>query len=111
MLSVKVSTKHQIVVPSEARRVLGVKAGDRLNVEVRDDTIVLRKRPALASERLRGIARGMYGPDAVAFVRQLRDEWEESVREREDLVARGTLQHAPPDRPRRQRADLPDGSD
>ena len=33
MLSVKVSTKHQIAVPSDARRALGIQAGDWVLVE------------------------------------------------------------------------------
>lgn len=76
MLSVKVSTKHQISVPSEARRALGIKAGDRLTVEIRDDEIALRPRPPRAADRLRGLGGGYYG-DPVAYVRALRDEWED----------------------------------
>ncbi len=87
MLSVKVSAKHQIVVPSEIRRKLGIHAGDRLVVEVRDDEWVLRRRPEKASERLRGLGKGLYG-DPVEYVRQLRDEWEERQRERDALVDR-----------------------
>ncbi|HEY5519042.1 MAG TPA: AbrB/MazE/SpoVT family DNA-binding domain-containing protein [Candidatus Limnocylindrales bacterium] len=79
MLSVKVSTKNQIAVPSEARRKLGIQAGDRLTVEVTDDALILRIRPSKPSERLRGIARGYYGGmDAVQFVRKLRDEDEQT---------------------------------
>ncbi len=76
MLSVKVSTKHQVAVPSQARRALGIKAGDRLMVEIREGEIVLKPRPQGAAERLRGIGQGTYG-DPVAFVRALRDEWED----------------------------------
>jgi AbrB family looped-hinge helix DNA binding protein len=85
MLSVKVSAKHQIAVPSEARRQLGIKAGDRLDVQVSGDAIVLRRQADRPSERLRGIAedRGWYGSDPVTFVRQLRDEWEDRASERE----------------------------
>ncbi|HET7725967.1 MAG TPA: AbrB/MazE/SpoVT family DNA-binding domain-containing protein, partial [Candidatus Limnocylindrales bacterium] len=104
-LSVKVSTKYQISVPSEVRRRLGIEAGDRLTVAVRDDEIVLRRRPARASERLRGIARGhgWYEPDPVTFVRNLRDEWEEEVRERERRWAAesGSPAGSPPRRHRR----------
>ncbi len=84
MLSVKVSTKHQIVVPSEARRRLRIEAGDRLSVQVTDDAIVLRHRPERASDRLLGLAagRGWYEPDPVTYVRRLRDEWEERAGER-----------------------------
>jgi AbrB family looped-hinge helix DNA binding protein len=79
MLSVKVSSKHQIAVPSEVRRALGIKAGDRLGVEVAGNVIVLRPNVPTVAERLRGSGRGMYGPDPVAYVRALRDEWEERL--------------------------------
>ncbi len=75
-LSAKVSTKNQIALPSEARRRLGIEPGDRLTVVVRDDELVLRRRPARASERLRGIARGAYGDDPAEYLRSLRREME-----------------------------------
>ena len=73
-LSAKVSTKNQIALPSEARRRLGIKPGDRLSVVFRDDELVLRRRPARASDRLRGIARGAYGNDPAEYLRSLRRE-------------------------------------
>ena len=76
MLSVKVSAKHQIVVPSLARRALGIKAGDRLEVEVLEDRFVLRARKGLTADRLYGMGRGIYG-DPVGYVRALREEWED----------------------------------
>lgn len=79
MLSVKVSSKHQIAVPSEARKALGIKAGDRLSVEVRGNVIVLKPQEGTVADRLRGTGRGIYGPDPVAYVRALRDEWEERL--------------------------------
>jgi AbrB family looped-hinge helix DNA binding protein len=100
MLSVKVSTKHQIVVPSQARRDLGIEAGDRLDVFVTDDAIVLRKRPARASDRLRGLAagKGWYEPDPVTYVRRLRDEWETHADERAALIDRAFAERPPTDR-------------
>ena len=77
MLSVKVSSKNQIAVPSEARKALGIKAGDRLGVEVRDGMIVLRPQVETVADRLYGSGRGIYGPDPVAYIRALRDEWED----------------------------------
>ena len=78
MLSVKVSTKHQIAVPSEARHRLGIHAGDRLDVEIGDDVIILRKRPARASDRLRGLGAEVWrGVDPVEYVRELRREWDD----------------------------------
>ena len=77
MLSVKVSTKHQIAVPSEARRALGIKAGDRLIVEIREREIALVPRRPRAAERLRGLGGGYWGDDPVAYIRALRDEWDD----------------------------------
>lgn len=79
MLSVKVSSKHQIAVPSEVRKALGIKAGDRLGVEVRDGVFILRPRAGTVADRLYGSGRGIYGPDPVAYVRALRDEWEDRL--------------------------------
>src|SRR3990172_9839185 len=79
VLSVKVSTKHQIVVPSAVRRQLGIKAGDRLEVRIEDGDVVLHPSPARASERLYGLGRGMYGPDPDLYIPQLRDQWEERL--------------------------------
>jgi AbrB family looped-hinge helix DNA binding protein len=83
MLSVKVSSKNQISLPSEARKRLGIRPGDRLTVEVRADAIVLapRRRP---SERMRGIGRHAWdGVDPVERIRREReaDEADRSVGE------------------------------
>ena len=80
MLSVKVSTKHQVAVPSEARKRLGIEAGDRLSVEITDDAIVLRRRAAQPSVRLQelGAVGGIWkGVDPVGYVRELRDEMDQ----------------------------------
>ena len=88
MLSVKISTKHQIAVPSEARRRLGLKAGDQLDVEIEGDVIHLR-RHVPAGTRLIGIGRHLYdGTDAAEQIRALRDEWDARDRERAEEVAR-----------------------
>ena len=80
MLSVKVSTKYQIVVPSAARRALGIEAGDRLRVEVTPDAIVLRPRGRRAGRRLRGLGSEIWqGIDPVDYVRELRHEWDDRV--------------------------------
>lgn len=98
MLSAKVSTKHQISLPSEARRRLGIEPGDRLTVLIRDDELVLRRRPARASERLLGIAKGSYGPDPDRYLRELRDEMEAAIDERQGLVGREPRRDAQADR-------------
>lgn len=88
MLSVKISTKHQIAVPSEARKKLGLKAGDRLDVEIEGDVIHLR-RHVPAGTRLLGIGAHLAdGTDPAERIRVLRDEWEARQLEREAQVAR-----------------------
>jgi AbrB family looped-hinge helix DNA binding protein len=88
MLSVKISTKHQIAVPSEARKKLGLKAGDRLDVEIEGDVIHLR-RHVPAGTRLMGIGAHVHdGTDPAERIRALRDEWEARQLEREAQVAR-----------------------
>jgi AbrB family looped-hinge helix DNA binding protein len=80
MLSAKVSTKHQIVVPSVARRALGIEAGDRLSVEVTPEGVILRPRARRAGARLRGLGSDIWqGVDPVEYVRRLRQEWDERV--------------------------------
>lgn len=54
--TVKLSSKHQIVVPREARESLGLRPGDRLVVSVRDDGVVeMRRRPEDPVAELEGI--------------------------------------------------------
>lgn len=78
MPSVKVSSKHQVSLPSDARRRLGIQAGDRLSVEVTSDALVLRVRPARPSERLRGLGSAAWrGADPVDHVRAIREQADE----------------------------------
>jgi AbrB family looped-hinge helix DNA binding protein len=54
--TVKLSSKHQIVVPREAREALGLRPGDRLVVSVRDDGVIeMRRRPENPAAELEGI--------------------------------------------------------
>ena len=57
--SVKMSSKHQIVVPREAREALDLKPGDRLLVTVRDGRVVELER---APEDLIVELEGLYAP-------------------------------------------------
>ena len=54
--SVKLSSKHQIVVPREAREALGLRPGDRLLVSVRPGGIVeLQREPTDLVAELEGL--------------------------------------------------------
>ena len=49
------SSKNQIVVPREAREALGVKAGDKLLIVVRGDTVIIFPRPKSFTKALAGL--------------------------------------------------------
>ena len=67
------SRKNQIVVPSEARKTLGIKPGDELLVVVRGNHFIVRRRPKDYEKALRGMARGLYPSDHVG---RERASWE-----------------------------------
>jgi AbrB family looped-hinge helix DNA binding protein len=56
--SVKMSSKHQIVVPREAREALGLRPGDRLLVTVAGDVIEMRVEPHDVVTALEGLLSG-----------------------------------------------------
>ena len=59
--SVKMSSKHQIVVPREAREALGLRPGDRLLVTVAGDVIEMRAEPHDVVTALEGLLAGSTG--------------------------------------------------
>ena len=81
MPTVKVSKRNQIAVPSEVRRALNIKPGDRLDVEIQKGNILLKPDGKSWVERLASIAPEIWqGIDAQEYINELRDEW--SHRER-----------------------------
>jgi len=56
--SVKMSSKHQIVVPREARNALGLRPGDRLLVTVSKGVIEMRAAPRDVVGELEGLLAG-----------------------------------------------------
>ena len=57
VVSVKMSSKNQIVVPKAAREALGLAPGDRLAVSVDGETVKMEKLPPDDEDRLRGLLR------------------------------------------------------
>jgi AbrB family looped-hinge helix DNA binding protein len=75
-LSVTMSSKNQIVVPSEAREKLHLHAGVQLLVLCKDDRIVLIPKPDDFVERMKGLHRDVWqGTDAMEYLRQERENW------------------------------------
>jgi len=57
MSEVTISSKFQVVIPSEVRRSLSLRAGQKMQVLVKGNTIVIV--PILPLEKMRGMLRGM----------------------------------------------------
>jgi AbrB family looped-hinge helix DNA binding protein len=73
MRDVKLSAKNQIVIPREIRDALGVKAGDRLLVVPRRDTVILIRKPKRYSRAIAGIGGDLYKSD---YLIQERKSWQ-----------------------------------
>ncbi len=72
MPDVKISSKHQIVIPREAREALQVKRGERLQVVIRGDMVVLLRKPRKYSRAIAGIGKGLYGAN---YLSRERESW------------------------------------
>jgi len=73
---VKLSSKHQVVIPREARKKLGLRAGDQLAVEVEREKVILRPRPKNYTNYMLGLGKEMWeGIDASEYVRKERESW------------------------------------
>jgi AbrB family looped-hinge helix DNA binding protein len=66
------SSKNQVVIPSEARLKLGLKAGDRLKVLIKGDSICLVKEPDNYVEKLYGSGKDIYNGN---YLVAERDSW------------------------------------
>ena len=73
---VKLSSKYQVVIPREARKKLGLRAGDQLAVEVEGEKIILRPRPKNYTDYMLGLGKEIWdGIDASEYVRKERESW------------------------------------
>ncbi len=80
MPSVTISSKRQITIPAEVFRLLGLKEGQKLMVEVEGDRIILTARPLSLTKALGGVTKGLYGSsadDVNEYVNKERDTWQE----------------------------------
>jgi AbrB family looped-hinge helix DNA binding protein len=75
-VSVKVSNRYQIALPSLARKQLNIQAGDRLLVDIQDGMIVLLPQPENYAEYLAGLHKDIWQDlDTDAYLEQERDAW------------------------------------
>ena len=68
----KLSSRHQIVIPREVRDALGLKAGDKLLVMSHEKDLVILRKPESFTDALRGLFPN-YPPD---YIDRERDSWD-----------------------------------
>jgi AbrB family looped-hinge helix DNA binding protein len=77
-LTIRVSKKHQVVIPREARRLLKIKQGSELLVNVKEDRIVLIPKPVDYVAHMAGLHKEVWeGIDATEYVKKERRAWED----------------------------------
>ena len=73
MNTATIGSRFQVVIPKEERERLDLKPNSFVNVEARDDCIMIFP---VNFTRLRGLGRELAtSEDAVDYVKQLRSEW------------------------------------
>jgi AbrB family looped-hinge helix DNA binding protein len=78
-VTVKVSNRYQIALPSVARKQLNIQAGDRLLVDIQEGLIVLSPQPHNYVEYLAGLHQEIWeGVDTTAYLQQEREAWQTS---------------------------------
>ena len=75
MATAKLSKKSQLVLPAKIRRQLKIEPGDRLDLEVEGDHVILRKAPRSDVEAL-GQYRSSLWKGYADKLDQARDEWD-----------------------------------
>ena len=78
-VSVKVSSRHQVVVPRIAREKLNIESGDRLLVDVQDGVLILIPQPQDYVAHMAGLHKEVWaGVDTTAYLDQERQAWTDS---------------------------------
>jgi AbrB family looped-hinge helix DNA binding protein len=77
-VTAKLSDRYQMVLPKEARRALGLQAGDTVLVIIEGDTVRLIPRPASYAKYARGLGQEAWNAlgGADAFLAEERASWE-----------------------------------
>jgi AbrB family looped-hinge helix DNA binding protein len=57
---VTLSSKHQIVIPRESRKVLGLRPGDKLLIVTLGEQVIVLRKPVRHADATRGLTRALY---------------------------------------------------
>ncbi|MCB9098732.1 MAG: AbrB/MazE/SpoVT family DNA-binding domain-containing protein [Anaerolineales bacterium] len=75
-ITVKVSNRYQIALPSLARKELNIQAGDRLLVDIQDGMIILLPQPQDYVAHLSGLHKDIWeNVDTTTYLDQEREAW------------------------------------
>ena len=78
-VTVKVSNRYQISLPSSARKQLNIQAGDRLLVDIQEGLIVLCPQPQDYVDYMAGLHQEIWqGLDTTTYLEQERAAWQPS---------------------------------
>ena len=79
MATITLSSKHQVTLPVDIVRSLGLKAGDKLVAELIDDRIVLLPQPESWADYFSGSMKGVYGStreEIDRYIAEVRYGWD-----------------------------------
>ncbi len=78
-ISVKVSKRYQVAVPSSARSALNIQSGDRLLVDIQDGMLLLIPEPESYTRYLAGMQHEIWeNVDVKGYIDQERQGWDDS---------------------------------
>ena len=78
-VSVKVSSRYQVVVPRVARESLNIRSGDRLLVDIQDGLLILTPQPQDYVAHMAGLHREVWADlDTTVYLQEEREAWESS---------------------------------
>lgn len=78
-VSVKVSSRYQVVVPRIARERLNIQSGDRLLVDVQDGVLILIPQPQDYVAHMAGLHREVWADvDPTTYLEEEREAWNDS---------------------------------
>jgi len=73
-VTVKLSSKYQIVIPAEAREALSLSAGDEVLVLCKPDRVVIIPKPKDFAKHMAGLHREVW-QGADAYLKDEREKW------------------------------------